>query len=139
MVRWPSGLRRKLGERVYREVSWVRIPLSPPICLSTILIMKYNKLIRDRIPEIIKQKGKVPLTHIADNGEYWQKLKEKLKEEVDEFLKNANEEELADILEVIYAICHFKKIDKKELELQRVKKAKERGGFKEKIILNETK
>jgi len=101
--------------------------------------MKYNKLIRDRIPEIIKQKGKVPLTHIAGNGEYWQKLKEKLKEEVDEFLKNANEEELADILEVIYAICHFKKIDKKELELRRVKKAKERGGFKEKIILNETK
>ena len=101
--------------------------------------MKYNKLVRDKIPEIIKNKGEIPITHIAGNEEYWQKLKEKLKEEVDEFLKDGNEEELADILEIIYAICDFKKIDKNELELLRKKKAEERGGFKYKIILDETK
>ena len=101
--------------------------------------MKYNKLVRDKIPEIIKNKGAVPITRIASDDEYWQKLKEKLQEEIDEFMKDSNAEELADILEVINAICDFKKIDKKELELLRKKKVKERGGFKEKIILDETK
>ena len=101
--------------------------------------MKYNKLVRDKIPEIIKNKRKIPITHIANDKEYWQKLKEKLQEEVDEFLKDGNDEELADILEVIYAICDCKKINKKELELLRKKKVEERGGFKDKIILDEIK
>ena len=101
--------------------------------------MRYNKLVRDKIPEIIKNKGAVPITHIASDDEYWQKLKEKLQEEVNEFTKDGNDEEIADILEVIYAICDYKKIDKKELELLRKKKAEERGGFKNKIILDETK
>ncbi len=101
--------------------------------------MKYNKLVRDKIPEIIKKKGAVPITHIASDDEYWQKLKEKLHEEVDEFMKDNNDEEIADILEVIYAICDYKKIDKNKLELLRKKKAEERGGFKDKIILDETK
>ena len=101
--------------------------------------MKYNKLVRDKIPEIIKSKGAVPISHIANDEEYRQKLKEKLQEEVDEFVKGDNEEELADILEVVYAICDHIKIDKEELELLRKKKADERGGFKDKIILDETK
>lgn len=99
--------------------------------------MKYNKLVRDKIPEIIKRDGNKSITHIADDQEYWEKLKEKLKEEVDEFLKNSTEEELADILEVIYAICDFKKIDRQKLELLRKKKAKKRGEFRKKIILDE--
>lgn len=101
--------------------------------------MKYNKLVRDKIPEIIKQKAEVPVTHIADDEEYWQKLKEKLKEEVDEFLKDGNEEELVDILEIIHAICDFKRIDEQKLELLRMNKAEERGIFKDKIILDETR
>jgi len=101
--------------------------------------MKHNKLVRDRIPEIIKGRGEVPITHIADDAEYWQKLKEKLQEEVDEFRKDSNEEELADIIEVIYAICDHKNIDRQKLEFIRKKKAEQRGGFKDKIILDETK
>ena len=101
--------------------------------------MKYNKLVRDKIPEIIKNKGEVPITHVASDDEYWEKLKEKLQEEIDEFMKDNNEEELVDVLEIIYAICTHKKIDMKELELLRKKKAEERGGFKDKIILDETK
>ena len=101
--------------------------------------MKYNKLVRDKIPEIIKNRKAVPITHVADDEEYWQKLREKLQEEVDEFLRDSNEEELADILEVIYAICDFKNFDKEELELLRKKKAEERGGFRDRIIFDEVK
>ncbi|HJX05191.1 MAG TPA: nucleoside triphosphate pyrophosphohydrolase, partial [Candidatus Nanoarchaeia archaeon] len=99
----------------------------------------YNKLVRDKIPEIIEQRGKVPVIHAASDEEYWGKLKEKLNEEVGEFQKNSSEEELADILEVVCAIADFKKIDKEKLELLRKKKSEERGGFKKKIILEETK
>jgi predicted house-cleaning noncanonical NTP pyrophosphatase (MazG superfamily) len=85
--------------------------------------MKYNKLVRDRIPELIKSKGIVPITHIASNEEYQQKLRAKLQEEVDEFLEDSNEEELADILEVIYALCDLYKFDKDNLEQIRKDKA----------------
>lgn len=101
--------------------------------------MKYNKLVRDKIPEIIKHKKEISITHIASDNEYWQKLKEKLQEEVNEFMKHGNEEELADILEVIYAIGDYQKIDKQKLEQLRKKKAEEKGEFKDKIILDETK
>jgi len=101
--------------------------------------MKYNKLIRDKIPQIIKEKGKTPIIHKASEEEYWQKLKEKLKEEAEEFYKDSNKEELADILEVINAICEFKNISKDNLENLRKNKAEQRGSFKEKIILDEVK
>jgi predicted house-cleaning noncanonical NTP pyrophosphatase (MazG superfamily) len=102
-------------------------------------IKKYNKLVRDKIPEIIKKKDEIPIAHVANKKEYWQALKRKLKEEVNEFLKSPTREELADILEIIYAICDFKKIDKKELESLRKKKVKQRGGFEKKIILDEVR
>ncbi len=100
--------------------------------------MKYNKLVRDNIPEIIEKKGGTPIIHIAGDEEYWQKIKEKLQEEVDEFMEDVNMEELADILEVIDAICEHKGFDKSELNAIKEKKAKERGGFKKRIILDES-
>ena len=93
---------------------------------------KYNKLVRDKIPEYIKSKGGKPLTHIADDSEYWQKLKEKLQEEVSEFLQTETIEEMADILEVFDAVCDFKKFGKNELQKVKDKKAEERGKFNKK-------
>ena len=97
--------------------------------------MKYNKLVRDKIPDIIKKDNHNPIIHIASDKEYWEKLKEKLKEETDEFIKENTEGEFADILEVMHAISDFKHFNKEKINRIRDKKAKERGRFKDKIIL----
>lgn len=100
--------------------------------------MKYNKLVRDKIIEIIEGKGEKAVFHIADKEEYWQKLKEKLREEVGEFAQDSSIGEIADILEVIDAICAYKNFDKAELEKVKNKKAEERGRFEKRIILDES-
>ena len=71
-----------------------------------------GKLIRDKIPEIIREKGGKPKIHIAGKKEYWTKLKEKLKEETDEFLESESMVEITDILEIIDAIRAYKKFNK---------------------------
>ncbi|MBU2564608.1 nucleoside triphosphate pyrophosphohydrolase [Patescibacteria group bacterium] len=101
--------------------------------------MKYNKLVRDKIPEIIKKNNDILIIHIANDKEYYNKLKEKLKEEVNEFLKESNEDELADVLEIIYAIRDYMKISEQKLEEIRKNKSEKRGAFKKRIILDETK
>lgn len=90
---------------------------------------------RDHIPKIIKKAGKKPVTRLATDGGYWTMLKAKLQEEVAEFLENPTEEELVDIYEVMNAIYDFKGIDKKNLKKIRKEKAKEKGKFKKRIIL----
>jgi predicted house-cleaning noncanonical NTP pyrophosphatase (MazG superfamily) len=101
--------------------------------------MSYDKLVRDRIPEIIISTKEEPITHIADDVEYEKRLKDKLQEEVDEFLENPSKKELVDILEVVYALSDFYKITKIELEIARAQKEKTNGGFKKRIILDDVK
>lgn len=98
--------------------------------------MEHSKLVRDKIPEIIKKDNRKPVTHIASDKEYFEKLKEKLKEETDEFIKKDNEEEFVDILEVMHAISDFKHFNIKKINQLRENKAKEKGRFREKIILD---
>lgn len=86
--------------------------------------MEFNKLVRDNIPEIIKNKGETPITRIAEERECDEALTHKLQEEIGEFL------------EVLYAICTLKGVDLKKLEEVRQKKAEERGGFGQRIILD---
>lgn len=100
--------------------------------------MKYNKLVRDNIPKIIEKNGEKAVVHTANEEEYREKLREKLIEEVQEFLEDESIGELADILQVVYAFCELKGIDKQELESLRKEKEEKRGGFKERIILEET-
>jgi len=102
--------------------------------------MKYNKLVRDKIPEIIKSRWALPVVHVADEKEYWESLKAKLLEETNEVLEDDNiEEELADLTEVIYAMLDFKWISINDLEKTRVNKKESRWWFKDRIILEETK
>lgn len=100
--------------------------------------MKYNKLVRDKIVEMIKEKGEPVSSHVATNEEYWEKLKEKLSEEVKEFSEAESVDEMADVLEVIEAINKYKNFS--EAEIMRVKdeKAQKRGRFENRIILDES-
>ena len=95
------------------------------------------KLVRDKIPEIIRATGRVPKFRFADEQEYYDFLIKKLEEEVEEFKENRNPDELQDILEVIYAIAEYNTIDLKELERKRKQKVKERGSFNKRIILED--
>ena len=98
----------------------------------------YNKLVRDRIPEIIRKSGAECKTEILTDESYLMMLEAKLDEELAEYHKDQNIEELADIYEVIRALAEAKGYTVDDLESVRAKKYEERGGFKEKILLIET-
>lgn len=97
--------------------------------------MSQGKLIRDKIPAIIRAKGQQPIIRVADVTEYRFLLRAKLSEEVSEFLASDDDpEELADILEVLLALAEYIGTGPEQLEKLRVVKAQERGGFAERIV-----
>ena len=97
---------------------------------------EYNKLIRDLIPEIISNdNNRKAITKVLTDEEYKIELDRKLQEEMQEYLEDDNVEELADLVEVIYAILDNKKISIEEFEKIRLNKVVKRGAFKEKLFL----
>jgi len=95
----------------------------------------YNKLVRDKIPEVIKATGKECEFEIAPKEERYKLLEAKLNEEVNEFLEDKNLEELADVMEVLFGLANSLGYSEEELLKARDKKREERGGFKEGIVL----
>jgi predicted house-cleaning noncanonical NTP pyrophosphatase (MazG superfamily) len=99
--------------------------------------VKYAKLVRDKIPEIITRSGDRPVTRVLDANVYQQELRRKLQEEVTEFIESENIGELVDILEVLYTLAAEGGISPPQLEEMRKQKRKERGGFDCRIFLVE--
>ena len=95
----------------------------------------HNKLVRDKIPEIIQKAGKTPVTHILSEEEYMTELDKKLNEECAEYQADKSIEELADMLEVMYAIAEARGWSVSELEAVRREKAEKRGAFERRIFL----
>jgi predicted house-cleaning noncanonical NTP pyrophosphatase (MazG superfamily) len=94
-----------------------------------------GKLVRDKIPQIIRSKGLQPIIYVADADEYVARLRDKLLEEVDEFIASDDDpDELADILEVLYALAEHAGTSREQLERLRAAKAAERGAFTGRII-----
>lgn len=102
--------------------------------------ISYNKLVRDRIPEIMEGKGKQFKTRtLSNNEEFEESLFAKLLEEAaevgaaqgrDEIVK-----ELADLAEVVKTISELKNIDSADIEAARVRRREERGGFEKRLLL----
>ena len=96
--------------------------------------MVYEKLVRDLIPDIIVSQSEKPNIRILNEEEYRDCLCKKLDEEVQEFHKENNLEELADILEVVYALAEING-GREELERIYTKKHEASGGFSKRIFL----
>ena len=98
-------------------------------------MVTHNKLVRDKIPEIIRSEGRTCSIRVLEPSEMLNALCEKLREEVDEYIAAGDPEELADILEVVYASADCLGVSKIELEQMRAAKAAKNGGFSDRLYL----
>ena len=99
--------------------------------------MKYHKLVRDKIPEIIEKQGKTCVTEVLSQDAYIQMVDEKLNEELAEYQESKSLEELADLLEVMEAAVIARGYTWEELLQVRDEKRQKRGGFQKRILLKE--
>lgn len=100
-------------------------------------MLKYDKLVRNKIPEIIENDGGKCTFHVAENNEFVEKLKEKLIEEVNEFIEKPSAEEIADILEVVEMLGKVFGIKLYEIKDAKSNKRDKCGSFLGRIILDE--
>lgn len=92
-----------------------------------------GKLVRDKIPQIIIADGGTPIVRTLSDEEYLSELDRKLNEEVAEYQADKSLEEMADVLEVLLAICEARGHSVDELMEVRDKKREKRGGFRDKV------
>lgn len=97
--------------------------------------VKHNKLVRDRIPEIIEVSGKTCAVRVLSDAEYLAALDAKLTEELAEYQANKSPEELADLLEVMMAVAEARGYSFEQIEALRRRKADQRGSFRNRIFL----
>ncbi|MDO4648142.1 MAG: nucleoside triphosphate pyrophosphohydrolase [Eubacteriales bacterium] len=95
----------------------------------------HNKLVRDKIPNIIEAAGKKCVVHTLTTEEYIDALEAKLNEEVTEYQTDKNLEEMADVLEVLQALCIARGFTLEELEQMRAQKCEQRGAFRDRVFL----
>lgn len=101
-------------------------------------MIEYDKLVRDKIPEVIETSGKKCEIEILSDEQYLEYLNKKIKEEVNEYLESGEIEELADLEEVLRAILAAKNVSYDEFEKIRISKVNKRGAFEKKLLLKRT-
>lgn len=99
------------------------------------MVLKYEKAVRNRIPEIIKADGRNCEFVVLDDASFLQEMNKKLTEETSEYNKNNSIEEIVDILEVSYRIAELQGYNKETIEKIRKRKNIERGNFSNNIFL----
>lgn len=99
--------------------------------------IRYDKLVRDRIPQVIRASGQDCTIQVLEEAEYLRQLDAKLEEELGEYLESGSLEELADLLEVLQAVVGARGWTWAQLEEARAQKARERGGFAQRLFLRE--
>ena len=97
---------------------------------------RYEKLVRDKIPDLIAGNGDKPCCSVLDADEYEKALRWKLCEEAAEYQKSGDPTELADLIEVVEAICANRGLTWADLTAWKVEKLEQRGGFRERIFLH---
>lgn len=105
-------------------------------------MQKYNKLVRDKIPEIIKSNGEQPITRILNDEEFKEELERKLNEEYQEVIKATGKdrvEELADMIEVISYLAKLENSSLEEVIKIAEEKGNKRGKFEDKIFLEDVR
>jgi predicted house-cleaning noncanonical NTP pyrophosphatase (MazG superfamily) len=107
------------------------------ICLEKPKSKKYDKLIRDKIPEIIEASGSKAVIEVLDNDSYHKYLNIKLAEEFKEYQESGSIEELADLVEVVYALLDCMGMSREQFEAIRSSKNIDRGAFKKMLLLKE--
>ncbi|WP_256295792.1 nucleoside triphosphate pyrophosphohydrolase [Haloarchaeobius salinus] len=97
---------------------------------------EYDKLVRDRIPEVIRENDETPVTHTVEGEAYRERLREKLVEEATEFRADPSAAELGDVLDVVAAIREAETIDEGKIQRKRRAKLDEHGGFEDGVVLD---
>lgn len=95
----------------------------------------YNKMVRDEVPNLIEESGFRYRAEKINNKEYFRALKAKIQEEINEFVETESLEELADIMEVLFAMAKAKGYSEEDLKIERERKRMLKGGFEQGIIL----
>lgn len=102
----------------------------------------YHKLVRDKIPNIIRDNGEVPIVKILDYDQYKEELEKKLMEECQEVLDATGNDrimELADLLEVMISLSELENKTLNDINFAREQKKNERGGFSKRLFLQDVK
>ncbi|WUI03845.1 nucleoside triphosphate pyrophosphohydrolase [Spirillospora sp. NBC_00431] len=134
----PGSLRSELVQTAAVAVKWIQsldrrhgaMPHSTKEGAG-----RSEKLVRDRIPEIIREGGRLPETRAASPEEHAGLLRAKLYEEAGEYVAGGDPAELSDLLEVVHALAELHGLTRHELEEQRSAKAATHGGFSNRIVL----